>query len=292
MTSPAPSNGRAILVMSTTMALFIMNDTFVKLAAASLPVGQVMALRGMFVVAIVLSVVIALGHARDLARMRQPRVLFRSFLEAAVAYAFISALAHLGIAELTAIFLTAPLMMTAASAVILKEQVGWRRWLAVVAGFLGMLLVVKPSPEGLNAFALLGLLSAVGSVTRDLVTRGIDKATPTTIVSLATGAAVALAGFGIGTTETWAMPSASAWGYLFGAAVFVAAGNYGIILAFRIGEVSAISPFRYTIILWALLSGYLVWGDIPDGWSLLGIAIIVGSGLYIVHRERVRRRVG
>jgi drug/metabolite transporter (DMT)-like permease len=292
MTPHAPSNARAILVMCTTMALFIMNDTFVKLAAATLPVGQVMALRGAFVVAIVLAIVVALGQAKDLARMRQPRVLIRSALEAFVAYAFISALAKLGIAELTAIFLTAPLMMTAASAVILKEQVGWRRWLAVVAGFCGMLFVVKPSAEGLNAFALLGLLSAVGSVTRDLVTRGIDKATPTTIVSLATGTAVALAGFGIGAAESWAMPSAAAWGYLFGAAVFVAAGNYGIILAFRIGEVSAISPFRYTIMVWALLSGYLIWGDIPDRWSLLGIAIIVGSGLYIVHRERVRRRVG
>jgi drug/metabolite transporter (DMT)-like permease len=248
-----------------------------------------MALRGVFVVAIVLGLVVTLGHAGEIARIRQPRVLIRSLLEAAVAYAFISALAHLGIAELTAIFLTAPLMMTAASALILKEQVGWRRWLAVVAGFCGMLLVVKPSPEGLNAFALLGLLSAVGSVTRDLVTRGIDKATPTTVVSLATGAMVALAGFGIGATETWTMPSLAAWGSLLCAAIFVAAGNYGIILAFRIGEVSAISPFRYTIIIWALLSGYLVWGDIPDGWSLIGIAIIVGSGLYIVHRERVRR---
>jgi drug/metabolite transporter (DMT)-like permease len=292
MTPHAPSNARAILVMCLTMALFVMNDTFVKLAAATLPVGQVMALRGVFVVAIILSIVLALGQARDLARIRQPRVAIRSALEALVAYLFISALARLGIAELTAIFLTAPLMMTAASAVFLKEQVGWRRWLAVVAGFLGMLLVVKPSPEGLNVFALLGLLSAVGSVTRDLVTRGIDKATPTTIVSFATGSAVALAGFGLGLAESWSAPSLAAWGYLLGAAIFVAAGNYGIILAFRIGEVSAISPFRYTIMVWALLSGYLIWGEVPDRWSLLGIAIIVGSGLYVVHRERVRRMRG
>jgi len=288
MTGPS-SNARAIAFMSAAMALFCLNDAFVKLAAETLPTSQIMALRGAVVVSIMVAAVAASGLLGRITMGLQPVVLIRSALEAFVAFVFITALGHMSLANLTAIFLTAPLIMTAASAYVLKEQVGWRRWSAVVAGFCGMLLIVRPSPEGLDVYALLGVLSAFGAVTRDMITRKVDPATPSLVVSLVTGAAVAVLGFALWPTEAWTVPSARASVYVAAAAVFVAAGNYAIIVAFRTGEVSAVSPFRYTVMVWALVLGWLIWADVPDGLSMTGIAIIVLSGLYVIHRERVRR---
>lgn len=288
MTEQPKSNTRAIMAMCAAMALFVANDAFVKLAAAQLPTSQIMALRGACVVAIMLAAVHLMGFTKDLRRARQPIIVLRSFLEATVAFVFITALAHMGLAELTAIFLTAPLFMTAASAFVLKEKVGWRRWTAVVMGFVGMLIIVRPSWEGVNIYAILGVLSAAGAVTRDMITRKVDPATPSLIVSLTTGAAVAIAGLALAPFDTWVTPSMITWAYVVAAAIFVAAGNYAVIVAFRTGEVSAVSPFRYTVMLWALLAGYLVWREIPDGPALLGTTIIVASGLYVIHRERLR----
>jgi drug/metabolite transporter (DMT)-like permease len=272
------------------MALFVGNDTFVKLAAAELPAGQIMALRGAFVVAIMLAAVFVAGYGRDLRRLREPAVLMRSALEAAVAFVFITALARMGLAELTAIFLTAPLIMTAASAIVLKEEVGWRRWAAVVVGFFGMVLIVRPSPAGIDWYAVLGVLSAAGAVARDLITRKVDPSTPSLVVSLATGASVAIAGLPLSLAAPWTAPATITWLYLIGAAAFVAVGNYTIIVAFRVGEVSAISPFRYTVMLWALIASVVVWGELPDAMAMIGITIIVASGLYVIHRERIRTR--
>ncbi len=181
-------------------------------------------------------------------------------------------------------------MMTAAAVVVLREQVGWRRWSAVLVGFLGMLLIVKPSPAGLDVFALLAVLSAACAVVRDLMTRRFPAEISSLTISLATGFAVCLIGFVmmIGSGEPFLQPSPAAWGYLAGAALLVAIGNYFVIVAFRGGEVSVISPFRYSVILWAVLVGAVVWGEIPDAPSALGIALIVGAGLYVIHRERVR----
>lgn len=290
MIHPQHSNARGIAAMCAAMALFVANDALVKLAAAELTAGQIMALRGAFVVVIMIVAVFFAGHVRDLHRLREPVVLVRAALEATVAFVFITALARMGLAELTAIFLTAPLIMTAASAIILKEEVGWRRWAAVVVGFFGMVLIVRPSPAGIDWYAVLGVLSAAGAVARDLITRKVDPLTPSLVVSLATGASVAIAGIALSAAEPWTAPSVATWLYLAGAAAFVAAGNYAIIVAFRIGEVSAISPFRYTVMLWALVAGVVVWGELPDGMAMIGIAIIVASGLYIIHRERIRTR--
>lgn len=282
------SNARGIAAMLAAMALFTANDVFVKLATGELSAGQIMALRGLVVVVTMLALVLASGQGRALRRALQPIVVLRAALESMVAMSFISALALMGIAELTALVLTAPLMITAVSAVLLRESVGWRRWSAVVAGFVGMLLIVRPTWAGIEAPALLGLLAAIGVTARDLVTRRIDPHTPSLVVGLATGIAVTLAGAALTPFGHWSMPSQIVWLWLLLAGVFVALGNLAIIMAFRHGEVSVVSPFRYGGIVFAVVAGMLVWGAIPDGIAFTGAAIIVGAGLYVAHRERVR----
>jgi drug/metabolite transporter (DMT)-like permease len=284
------SNTRGVVLMCVGMALFTANDAFVKLAAAELPVPQVLALRGIGVIAIMAAAVTIAGQWGALPRIATPRIAIRSILEGLVALVFVTALARLGLAEAVAIFLTSPLMMTALSAFMGRETVGWRRWLAVLLGFVGMLIVVRPSLDGINAYALLILLAALGSTVRDFITRGIEPGTPSILVSFIAGVTTALMSALVGIGVEWQMPSATGWVLLGASALFVAGGTSTVIAAFRCAEVSVISPFRYTIMFWALIAGIVFWGELPDGPALLGTGIIVASGLYIIHRERLRSR--
>jgi drug/metabolite transporter (DMT)-like permease len=283
-------NARGIVAMNAAMLLFTANDACVKLAAAEASIPQIMLLRGFFVIAFLLVAAAASGQLRAWRSLAEPAVLVRSLLEAAVVIVFLTALARMGLAEVTALFLTAPLLMTAASAFLLREPVGWRRWAAVTAGFLGMLMIVRPTPAGVDWYALLALLAAVGAVARDLSTLRIAPGTPSIIVSLAAGASVTLLGAALTPASGWVAPSPGLWLLLFAAAVFVSGGNYAIVVAFRAGEVSAVAPFRYLILFWALLAGVAIWGDVPDGTALAGATVIVASGVYVAHRERIRSR--
>lgn len=276
--------------MCIAMVLFTVNDTLVKLSAQSLPAPHIMGLRGIFVIAFMLGWLWLSGSLHELRRMREPLVLWRSGLEAFVAFTFITAVGHMPISTLSAIFLTTPLMTTAASVVLFREQVGWRRWLAILVGFVGMLLVVKPASGDFNIYALLGIASAAGSTARDLITRRIDPATPSVLLGFGAGASVAIAGGAMGLMLPFTMPPNLVIVMLMGAAIMTALGNYAIIIAFRDTDISFVSPFRYSLILWAILADVIIWRAVPDALAWGGIALIVGSGVYVAHRERLRLR--
>jgi drug/metabolite transporter (DMT)-like permease len=288
--SPAVANRRGILAMLAAMALFTANDTLVKIAAADLPPGQIMAVRGVFAVLVVLALVMGRSEIRHLRELRQPIVIFRAALEAVVAFLFITSLGHLPIANANAILLTAPIILTAFAVALGLEQVGWRRWSAVVVGFLGVLFVVKPSLSGMNPYAALALGSAVLVAVRDLATRRVGSAVPSAVITLATTVAVTLGGFFLAPTEAWRPLTGREIALLGAAAAFVGLGNLAIIKAMRSGEMSVVSPFRYSIVLTTLFVGYAVFGDWPDLYACLGIGLIVASGLYTLHREQMRVR--
>lgn len=295
MTAPALStqaqaNRTGIAAMVTAQLFFIVNDTLMKLATGAMPSGQTIALRGILASSLILVWVFVTGEARHLPRVLSPLVLTRGILEALVAILYITALAYLPIADVTAIFLVTPLLITALSVVVLGETVGWRRWTAVGVGFCGMLLVVRPGGTAFDWPALLVLASALGAAVRDLVTRRIDPTIPTAVITLNTTVTVTLVSAGFMAVQGVAPVTTPVLGYLIAAAMVVIVGNFMIIRAFRGVEVSAISPFRYIIVVWAILSGVLVFGERPDGIALIGIALIVASGLYTMHRERVRSR--
>jgi drug/metabolite transporter (DMT)-like permease len=179
-----------------------------------------------------------------------------------------------------------PLFIVASAAFFLREHVGWRRWLAAGVGFLGVLLIIRPGTETFTPWALLALL-AVGFVAlRDLATRRIDPALPSLLVTLITAASVSVLGYLVYPLQTWQMPTPFAWGMLAIAAICMAVAYYAMVLAMRSGDIAVVSPFRYSVVLWALLSGYIVWGDKPDGLALAGTVIVVAAGLYTFLRER------
>ena len=275
--------------MAVGMASFTMNDAITKAVSSEMNFGQVMLVRGVF--ATVLIAALSL-HQRA---MRSPRTLMitpvalRVAAEVGGTIAFLTAIVHLPLANTAAIFQALPLAVTLGSAVFFGEPVGWRRWLAISAGFVGVLVIVRPGLQGFNQFSLFALGSVFFFAVRDLATRPIPARIPSLLITLVTTVTVTLAGaiilFPLG---GWAPLSGRGVGLLALAAVLVLIGYQYVIMALRIGDLSAVAPFRYSALLWAMLLGYLVFGDMPDGMMLTGATIIVLSGLYTFHRERKR----
>jgi drug/metabolite transporter (DMT)-like permease len=286
----AADNRRGIAAMMLAMGLFVANDSLAKMAREALPPGEVMFIRGIFASLAALVLVFAMGQARQWPMVAQGRVVMRAALELIVALAFISALGHMPLADLTAITQSTPIIMAVACSVLGLEVMGWRRWLAVLVGFGGVLLVVRPGGAGFDIYSVLALTSAVLVAVRDLVTRGIAGHVPTVLILLATAVLVMLGGLAMSTIEEWQPVTLPALLQLAAAGLLVTAGHFYMITAFRNVEIGVVSPFRYSVILWAELSGILIFGEVPEFIAVLGAMLIAGSGLYTVHRERVRAR--
>lgn len=274
----------------TAMALFVINDALVKLATSAYPTGQVLFVRGVFASLMALALVHAFRQAGAIGMLRRPIVLGRALLEGAVAFAFIAALAHLALANITAILQSSSLIIIALAAALGIERMDARRWAAVVIGFLGVLLIVRPSMGGFNAYSILALTAAVLVACRDLLTRSIASEIPSGVVALGATTGVMLVGVAIGTLEAWQPLRLQETLYLAAAAVAVAGGNVCIIIAYRHGDVSTVSGLRYAVLIFALLGGLLILGEWPDALSLFGAALIVGSGLYALHQQQTRLR--
>jgi drug/metabolite transporter (DMT)-like permease len=282
---PFRSPYRQIAAMCAAMALFVVNDSLVKLAAANWPPHQIIAVRGVFALALLGGLAAAAGELSAWRVLLRPIMLLRCLIEAFIAIGYITALAALPIADVTAVLLVSPLLITVAGAVIFRERTGWRRWLAVVAGFAGMLLVVRPAGEAFGFAGLLALLSTIGVAARDLLTRRLPDDVPSRLVALASTVAILALGCLMSLAMGWRPIEVAPLGFTVAAAVTVAVGNLMIVVAFRNVDVSVVSPYRYTVILWAIVAGYAVFGEEPSPAGWLGIALIVGSGLFTLYRE-------
>lgn len=297
MTSqPLPSrtssraNGGAIATMIGAMGCFVCNDAMVKHVSESMPSAQLIFLRGVMATVLVLLVAHRLGALRQVGAVLHPRVALRGAVDACATMMYLLSLFQLPIANATAINLAAPLFMTVFAVLFLGERAGRSRWAAVVLGFAGVLFIVKPTGEGFNAWALLCLLGTLFHATRDLMTRRIDPAVPSIIITLATALAVTvLSGF-LTLLSGWKPFALRDLALLGVAAAFLASGYFLLVQCMRSGEVSLTAPFRYTAVLFATLLGYAIWNEVPGGWAWLGIALLVGSGLYMLHSERGRGR--
>lgn len=274
--------------MVAAMAAFVVNDSLVKLATTHYATGQLLVLRGVVAIASALALVWALGQLSSLSKLTNRLVLLRGCLEGFIAYAFILALAHLQLANITAILQAASLVIVALAALLGIDQVGWRRWLAVLVGFIGVLLIVKPGLDGFTVYSLIALACSLMAGVRDLMTRRIQADVPSPVVAVASTIAVTLVGLGTSLAQPWQPIALRETLYLAGAGVLVSLGNFWIIVAYRHGNVTVVSALRYTVLLFALVIGFAVWGDWPDGMAMIGAVLIVVSGLYAMHRQRVR----
>jgi len=284
-------NRRGILALTASMAAYAVSDVCTKLVAKTYPFGETIAVRGFFTVVVVGFVLALSGYWRHVPRALTKPVVLRSLLDALSSGLYIAALINMPIANAAALNMTHPLILVALSVIFFAEIVGWRRWSAVVAGFIGVLFVVKPTPEAFNIFALVGLGAPLFGALRELVTRRLDPTLPSMAIAFVSMIALTVLGCAVGLAEQWRPMGLRELGYLLIAACFFSLATYLVVLAFRTAEISVVAPFRYTFLIWAGLAGYLSFNEVPDHWSVAGAALIVGSGLYTLHREAMRRRV-
>jgi drug/metabolite transporter (DMT)-like permease len=290
---PLSDNARGASLMMVSMASFTLNDVCMKALSDELPLFQALTLRGVATTLLLLVCARWLGTLRlDLPRRDWGLIALRTAAEIGAAYFFITALFNMPLANATAILQVLPLTVTLAGAVFLGEAVGWRRLAAILVGFLGVMLIIRPGAEGFTIYSVYALVS-VGFVTlRDLTVRRLSTEVPSLTVALCASAGVAgfsaLASLGV----EWQPLSGKAALQLGGAAVLVIGGYLCSVMAMRVGEVAVVTPFRYTALLWALVLGFLVFGDWPAPLTLLGAAIVVAMGVYTFYRERALSRRG
>ena len=214
--------------------------------------------------------------------------LLRGVAEVATAYFFLNALFNMPLANVTAVLQSAPLSVMLAAALVLREPIGWRRISAALIGFCGVLMIVRPGPDGFNIYALYTLIAVACLTVRDIATRKLSKEAPTLLVTAVTSGMIFVFFGGLSLIEGW-VPLDGSSGWLIGGATLMVLGAYlASVQAMRVGEVSFVSPFRYTALLLGLLLGFAVFGDWPTDLTLLGAAIVVGSGLYSFWRESLR----
>jgi len=274
--------------MLMAMSLFCCNDALMKLAREAFPAGQAVALRTIFAIIACIVMVVMMGDWRKLPLGLKPMVLGRGVVEALCAQTFIWALGVLPLANITAIAMASPLLIVVLAVLLRIEKVGWRRTVALAVGFVGVLIVMRPSAAGFSLAALIALASAGLVAIRDLMTRTIGDDVPSTVISLITTLIVGALSLSLGILETWQSPWRIELAYLAAAALLVTAGSFCVISAFRGTDVGVVAGYRYSVVLIAVLIGWLVWGETPDRVAFAGIALIVGSGLYTLHRQRVR----
>ena len=213
-------------------------------------------------------------------------ILLRAVGEIGGTLCFLTALFNMPIANATAILQALPLAVTLAAALFLGEAVGWRRYTAISLGFAGVLMIVRPGGEGFNAYALWAVAAVGFIVLRDLSTRRLTPGVPSTFVALTSSLAITGVGGVMAFTEPWQPVTAGALALLAGAALFIFFGYLFAVMTMRVGEVSFVSPFRYTVLLWSIVLGVVLFAEIPDAWTLAGSLVVVGMGIYTFHRER------
>ncbi|OWU84643.1 hypothetical protein ATO6_13390 [Oceanicola sp. 22II-s10i] len=282
-------NLRGAILMCVAMALFRVNETCTKLLAGEMPLTQIVTLRGLVITG---GTFLIAWRMSALTLSSSPRLwgmlAIRTASEIGAAYFYLQALFNMPLANVTAISQSAPLMLSLAAAVFLREPLGWRRLSAIMIGLVGVLIIVRPGPDGFDSFAIYALISVTIGLVRDLVTRKMPTEMPSVMVTLCTVAGVTLA-FTVGGLfdgQDWVAIDARDSALLVGAGVASLFAFISSITAMRTGELAFVTSFRYTGLIWALVIGFVIFGDWPTATTLLGAAIVVGSGLFTIYRER------
>ena len=281
---------RAGLLMVCAMGSFVCNDTIVKIVGAHLPVGELIALRGVMAMTILTAICASQGLLGDLPKIRQKNVLMRSTCDLFATIAFVTALVHMPIANLTSVMQAVPLVVALLSMLFLGEEVGWRRMIAIVGGFIGVLMIVKPSVSNFSVSEVLALSIVLFVAVRDLLTKTIPARIPVFVIALANAGFVTVGGVALMLFQGAQRPEAWEVGLLALAACFLSAGYLLMVATLRLGELTGTAPFRYSVMVFAIISGVVVFGEFPDWIAILGMVLIVVCGLYAAHREALRSR--
>lgn len=281
--------GAALMVLA--MLFFAIEDMIIKLLVGAIPIGQIVGMLGILSALLIGPVLALKGEPLFSRQMLTVPILLRAIGEIVGTIGFLTAIALIPLSTASAILQATPLFVTLGAALFMQEQVGWRRWTAILVGFCGVLLIIRPGLEGFDWRSLFALQGVVGLGIRDLATRRVPKHTSTlqlsfwAFLALIPAAAIMMSVNG----DVLIRPTAPDLVLLF-TALFIGIGAYyAIVSAMRVGDVSFVSPFRYSRILFALVIGVSVFGERPDALTLFGAAVIVASGLYTLWREQSAR---
>ena len=284
------ANLRGILAVLLASTAFVLNDALIKLVSDELPASEIIVVRGILATLMLIAGVVALGAVRPISILFEPMMLLRVVSAATATVFIVLSLRRLPLATVTVVLQVTPLAVIAGASILYGEKVGWRRWAAALTGFLGVVLIVKPGGSfGVAVYVLLAAL--LFTTTRDLTTRGLSHDIPSVFVAAASSAAIVLAGVVLAPfDDAWTMPSSWAWATMTVSAACLFVANTFMIMALRTGEIAVVAPFRYAPVPLAVMLGYLWWGDLPDALGFVGTGLVLGAGLYTLHRERAGLR--
>ena len=275
-------------LMTCCVLAYVLNDAVMKLLFADIDFFQAIFLRGLvslppiLILALMTKTLLQKYSAKN-----QRLMIIRILAEIGTTVTFLTALKHMPLANVTAILQSLPLAITMAAAIFLGEPVGWRRWSAICVGFTGVLIIIRPGLAGFNSYSLLALAAVILLTVREISTRQLDNKVPTVTVALSTTLGItAFAALMLIGTE-WAEINFVSWSLIIAAAAAVTVATLLSVVAMRTGDIGFVSPFRYTSLIGAIGLGILLFGDRPDGITLLGAAIIAFAGIYSLYREQI-----
>ena len=268
--------------------LFCCNDALGKWLLGTYSVWQMLLIRSIGAIALLAPFIWREGRAAFAGAPRPGLQVLRVSLSVTESIMFFWALSYLPLADTVTFYLAAPIYVTAISALFLKERVGWRRWSAVVVGFVGVVIALRPSAATLSWPALIAIVGSLGFAVFLVITRMLRGTSEVVLVSGQFGAMLVVSGAvaPIG----WIWPGALDFGLMLVLGVVAMSAFACMNRSLKLAPASVVVPYQYTMIVWAVVLGWLVFGDVPDAFTLTGAAIIIGAGLYILWREQIVTR--
>lgn len=286
------SNLRGIACVVVATGAFVANDSCMKLVMADAPPLQVLFMRGIAAVLWCFPLLLILGHRAEVLHIFNRWVALRAACEVFAVVSFVLALVHMPIADITAIFQLSPLLLVAATALIWGERIGPLRIGLIGIGIAGALLIAQPGGTAASPYAIFGFATAIGAAARDVVTRKVPRHIPALVVTFAMLVIVmTAAGLATALFEIWIAPQPRHLALMATAGVFLIGAHFFIYLAFRYAKAATLAPFYYSFIIWALLAGFVIFGNVPNSLAVAGIVLILAAGLAVTLLDGRSRQV-
>ena len=279
-------NSRGALLMVVAMAMFAVEDALIKSMGNALPPGQIIAVLGGLGAIVLIAVLKLRGRALFPPETASTPIILRNLSEAFGTLCFVTALIKVDLATASAVLQATPLVVTLGAVLLFGEMVGWRRWAAMAVGFVGVLVVLRPGLAGFEPAALWAVGGMLGLALRDLATRRVPAQVDSLQLSFQAFALLVPTGLLLSLTSGLAPMDTTLWTTLIACAAIGLVAYWAIVQAMRMGEVSFVTPFRYSRMIFALVIAISVFGEDPDWITWVGIALIIGAGLYTFFRER------
>ena len=280
--------GMACMVIG--VLLLASADAVTKLLIVDFHAGEIIFYRGVFAFLPLVPLIVWNGGVRSL-RLQQPRGVWWRGVIALVTSVFVAlSFINLPLAEASALIFTSPIFLTALSPWLLGEKVGWQRWSAVLFGFAGVVVMIEPGSSAFTIWAFVPLIAALCSASRDIVTRRLGIVDSATTVMFYTSI-VALIGGAISMPWSGPAPNAEQWALFVLSGIFVSLAHLLIVMALQLAEGPTVAPLKYVSLVWSAILGYLIWGDVPGTWKVLGAMMVVAAGLFIIYRETQSQKV-